>query len=180
MQFITSLINLQKNASKEAFRHYITGVCVENHGEGIRLKATNGLALAEIILPKQDGLNLTKPFIVSPESIKMLNLFYKANKKSYFSFGGSSDEINIISNGQTIKLNQIYGDFPDTDGIKPVHKEVFKVGFNPKLLFDLCEALRASNRGNMAILEFDTTDKIAAVKVSFEGNSGLLMPMRIG
>jgi len=180
---VETLITIQKAACKEETRYFLTGPCIDIFEGKLRIRATGGTALAQVLLDVPDGFSLKKPFIVEPSSIKMLKMLFTANKKHAWHIETVEEKgiekVKVNTYGGSIVLNPIDGEYPDTDRVWPSHKTNFKIGLNPKLLFDLCEAMRREKNCNVAELEFCTDAKIGAIKVTFNGSKGLIMPMRI-
>jgi DNA polymerase III sliding clamp (beta) subunit (PCNA family) len=184
---VETLITIQKAACKEETRYFLTGPCIDIFEGKLRIRATGGPALAQVLLDVPDGFSLKKPFIVDPGSIKMLKTLFTANKKSGWEIDeideGGVEKIKIAAitsdSKQSVILQPIDGEYPDTDRVWPSHNSNFKIGLNPKLLFELCEAMRREKNCNVAELEFCTDAKLGAIKVTFHGSKGLIMPMRI-
>lgn len=180
-EFVESILNLQKQASKDSIRYFLNGVCIDPVKDGqVRLRATDGHALAQKTLQAPEGLNIVRPYIVDPDSVKLLKVFYNANKKAPFVVSMNEKEKIVISAyGQSVTLERIDGDFPDSDRLwRQSPEKPFTVGLNPELLATLCDAMRDEKNQSMAVLEFDPENPLAAIKVKFGDHTGLLMPMR--
>jgi DNA polymerase III sliding clamp (beta) subunit (PCNA family) len=185
MEFLNKLITIQKAASTDGMRYALTGVAIDHIGDKTRLRACDGHGLAEVLIDKIDlDFNSLphKTFIVDPESIKVLKPFLKNNKKMQFELSLRSEKghfyIDIKCLGQSISLVNIDMEYPDTERVKPKFETHLRVGLNPELLYQLCEAMRDNKNCHMAILEFSDSP-LSAIRVSFDGNNGVLMPMRV-
>jgi len=178
MQLITSIINMQKQASKDQMRYSLTGVCLDIVNDKLRMRATDGHALAIVYLDIPEGLKLNHPYIIQPDSVKMLKLLYAGNKKCVWVIKmHDNGKIELCVGLTGVILERIVGDYPDTSRVMPTNVN-HKISFNPFLLAQLCESMRDNKLSDQCILEIDTTSKLSPMSVSFNGNNGVLMPMR--
>jgi DNA polymerase III sliding clamp (beta) subunit (PCNA family) len=183
-QFIEAILNLQRIVDPKNIRLAFTGVYVAPiDNNQLKLIACNSYSLAERIVPCPEGFDLKLPFIIRGDSLKLLKSFYALNKKASFriEFNHESDSIEIIeeSDKNSVLLQRVNAEYPDTDRVKPTRLN-FKFALNPELLLELCEALRQDKKQpNMAILELNSNDNLNPIKITFQGNSGVLMPMKI-
>jgi DNA polymerase III sliding clamp (beta) subunit (PCNA family) len=175
-EFIESIITLSNAASNDHIRYMLCGVHVEQIDGKLKLKACDGHILAERFA-EQEIEGFVKPIIISTDSIKLLKSFYRTNKKMPFVFKMRDRFLDVSCFGQSLSLETIDAEYPNTDRTKPNFETHLKVSFNPSLLYDLCEALRSGKGDKVATLEF-SSDKLVPIKVSFGGNNGILMPCR--
>lgn len=178
MEVLESIIRLHQVSSKEVIRYFLTGVCLDIKDDKLRLRACNGHAMAEEFFAIPECLKtLEKQFIIEPESIAEIKLFMKGN--SYYEIADlTAKSFSLNSGHKSMKALAIDGEFPDTDSIKPAYKESIKISFNPELLFKTAKALGWDKSKTITTLEIDSTNKLIAIKVTCNGNSGVLMPMR--
>jgi len=180
--FITAIIDMQKVASTDPIRFFITGVCLDSQKGMLRMRSTNGHAMAERLIPMPDGLDIPNTFIVDPESLKLAMPLYRAAKKLALqcSFKDGRIVISCPALKQSATLTAIDGTYPDTDQVKPQDAQMtHKIGLNADLLASLCDALRVESRDQMATIELDTSNPLSVIRVTVSGNVGMIMPMRI-
>ena len=178
--FITSLITMQKQASKDSTRYAMTSVCLDIVGDKLRLRATDGHALAIQVIDIPDELLLTDPYMVDPDSIKILKSLFNSNKKGYWVLKMlENGKIQVgLAGGVSITLERLAGEYPDTNRVMPKDLN-FKLALNPFLLGQLCEAMRENKSDNLCVLEMNTSEKLSAILVHFGENSGVIMPCRV-
>ena len=180
--FITAIIDMQKVASTDPIRFFITGVCLDSQKGMLRMRSTNGHAMAERLMPMPDGLDIPNTFIVDPESLKLVMPIYRAAKKLPLqcSFKDGRIVISCPALNQSAMLTAINGPYPDTDKVKPKESDMkHRIALNADLLASLCDALRVSPHDKLAIIDMDTSNPLAPIRVTVSGNAGVIMPMRI-
>lgn len=178
IELINQIVNISKTAANDPMlRPAVSAVCIDRSENGLRLRATNGFALAEIYT--QDfGLELDKPILIPLIEIKKLKKWAVANKKEKISCELDEKTLTFNSPSGAIKLELSEFEYPGTDRAKPSEREEVSYTLNPKLLHDLCEAMRSCKYENGATLTFAKDGPLEVIKVEFNGAHGLLMPMR--
>jgi DNA polymerase III sliding clamp (beta) subunit (PCNA family) len=164
-------------ASKDPSRYNVCNVNLEQGDGSPVLVATNGHALA--VLPVMADESEFGPITVAAiihgrkvaKSSKLADTEFKTNGNYSFPDGSSLPLPDPSDVGEFPNWRQVIPDH----GKNPV---TLKLGLNPKLLFELAEAID-SPKG--VILEF--TDDMSPVRVTGSsaeavGNFGVIMPMR--
>jgi len=180
--FLTAIIDMQKIAASDKYRHFISGVCLDVKEGMLRIRSTNGHVMAERFFTMPDGLDIPGAFIVDPASLKFVMPIYRASKNLPLRFIFNDDRIVVScpSLKQSAMLTPIEGTYPDTEKVKPKESDMkHRIALNADLLASLCDALRVSPHDKLAIIDMDTSNPLAPIRVTVSGNAGVIMPMRI-
>lgn len=188
---IENIIQISKSCSKDVVR-CLDRVAVDRSGDKLRLRATNGYQLAEILMPIPEGLEDISLFCVSLDDIKGLKLFLSQSKKDKIFLLQYNKGLSIIFKNFTTEFKILFSkyapDFPDTERIKPRARTEFTISLNPKLLLDLAQSLGFDEKSEkittlkMEVIE-DKKEKtkeipLTPIRVLIGQNEGFLMPMR--
>jgi len=177
--FIDKKYKIEKAVSTESYRPTLTSAFIENKGEESKLIATNGnsLAMVPLVLDPEDKINGKNR--LSVDAIKAIR---KGNGRCTTGIDermGDFVEIPGTSTGFPSRFLLGAEEFPDYKQVIPETEncDYHKVGINPKLLFELSQAI-----GAKTIELHLPKEPTGAIKVTDPDNNrvlGVIMPVRL-
>ena len=164
---ISKKFKIEKTTSSDLTRPQLCNVFIEREGEKSFAVATNGTMLAKvpITLDEGDVAGYLTPLQVS--EIRKGGVSVSVQDRVFLekTERPKQDEIGLFPNYRAV--------IPDGKNPK------FVIGFNPKLLMSIAEAIGATDGVILKVYAEDKAFGIAAIIESSESGEGVLMPMSI-
>lgn len=180
---LTAIIQAFNSASDDMTRYHICHVLLFAEKGRVQVVATDGHILSRVSVDDSDVAIALKSdrFLVSPEALPALKMLAKEFKHGIpMKFEDGALVVFSETTQVQIKTEKTLGiEYPDYLAVWPkVAEDAFSVDLNPELLMSLFKALKEDKRQVGVTLVF--RDKLSPILVEVGGNSGVLMPMRLG
>lgn len=161
--------------SHDETRHQLGNVqIVKVNDEQVLLSACDGHILSDVKLTDQ-ALATASPCYIHRDQLAYLKLTFKDLGRHMLSLGVEVSQGKVTVNGREITNDCT--SYPNLAQLRPSFEPSYTVGLNCELLLDLCKSLNGT-KSQIVKLEFNK-DNISPIKVTANGNSGVLMPCRV-
>lgn len=180
-----AILNAINCVSTDETRYQLNHVLIRAEDESVVVEAVDGHVLSQVRVVDEFATEMgDKRLVLHHDQAKVLKNIIKDYK-----FGIPHEWIErgimlgSLSQGSAMLIftdKEANIKFPDTKNLMPTRKPKFTIGLDPELLLRVAKALGHTKTPTKKIVTLEMVDELTAVRVTLDGQLGLVMPGRIG